>query len=614
MKRIYNIIPIVLLGCIMTTGCTSDWDDHFDESAITLPNGGEVSIFNGNVTDYIKTSNDLTKTNSLFERNGIYAATTNNGQYTFIVCADANYDENKITDEATFAKQSVADMSVNPSKIVEGWNINMRSGKSVWIYDGGKRIDDCNIVKAVKANNGYIYYVDGMLPIRQSAYEMLLSLGDEYSKFKELVTRYDYEYFDRENSRPIGVTDDGRVIYDSVKVIKNTLMDRYESDGTPTWNMRSESYTTTMFIPNNELIDKAINSAMDSIPVWLNRQATSEDKEKFEEWIVKACFSDKRLNVADVSSSAPDFKCVEGYSQVIDETADLTTYTNTEGAWWRPSVQTVDTSNPVTLSNGMAYYCTNLKIPNHIVIYRVKSRFYELWNNMTASQQNQYFRWTNWVDPMVINDCQGPFNLVATGSTVTSNAQWPTIYYHELCAIPSEEAMAEDLPCSVEYDGLTWNESEQKIYECHLPAGEYYLRMGFKHSLLYSLSIAFNDTWLVKDMNMHATGSNFHFDRGAASPVPHYGEEFGIAYPEGFDVDYWQKQNEKAIAYDTDGYTVGVVNLQHSGNFRIRVTSNDMARLYKAALDSGTVLNRDKNNVNQLMMYHWCLRPTHNNY
>lgn len=614
MKRIYNILPIVLLGCIMTTGCTSDWDNHFDESAITLPNGSEVSIFNGNVTDYIKTSNDLTKTNSLFESNGIYAETTSDGQYTFIVCADANYDETKITDEATFAKQSVADMSVNPSKMVEGWNINMRSGKSVWIYDGGKRIDDCNIVKAVKANNGYIYYIDGMLPIRQSAYEMLLSLGDDYSKFKEFVTRYDYEYFDRENSRPIGVTEDGRVIYDSVKVIKNTLMDRYESDGTPTWNMRSESYTTTMFIPNNELIDKAINSAMDSIPVWLNRQATPEDKEKFEEWIVKACFSDKRLDIADVSGSAPDFKCVEGYSQVIDETADLTSYTNTEGAWWRPSVQTVDTSNPVTLSNGMAYYCTNLKIPNHIVIYRVKSRFYELWNNMTASQQNQYFRWTNWVDPMVINDCQGQFDLIATGSTVTSNAQWPTIYYHELCAIPSEEAMAEGLPCSVEYDGLTWNESEQKIYECHLPAGEYYLRMGFKHSLLYSLSIAFNDTWLVKDMNMHATGSNFHFDRGAASPVPHYGEEFGIAYPEGFDVDYWQKQNEKAIAYDTDGYTVGVVNLQYSGNFRIRVTSNDMARIYKAALDSGTVLNRDKNNVNQLMMYHWCLRPTHNNY
>lgn len=607
-------LPLVMIGCLFMASCSSDWDDHYDESSITLANGSEVTVFNGSVTDYVKTAPDLTKTSSLFTRNNIFADTRNDGQYTFIVCADDLYDETKISDESIFAKQSVANMGINPAKLVDGWNINMRSGKSVWVYDGGKRLDDCNITKAVKANNGYIYYVDGMLPVRQSAYELLKSLGDEYSRFKSLVTAYDYEYFDRENSKPIGVTDDGRVIYDSVKVIKNTLMDRYDSDGTPTWNMRSESYTTTMFIPNNTLIDKAINSAMDSIPVWLNRKATDADKAKFEEWIVKACFSDRRLNAADVSASAPDFKCVEGYQENIDETSDLTTYKNVEGAWWRPSVQTVDTSNPVSLSNGMAYYCTNFKIPNHVVIFRVKSRFYELWNNMTASQQNQYFRWENWVDPMVINDCQGQFDLIAAGSTTTTNAQWPSIFYHELCAIPSEEAMSAGLPCSVEYDGLTWNEDEQKIYECHLPAGEYYLRMGFKHSLLYSLSIAFNDTWLVKDMNMHATGSNFHFDRGAASPVPHYGEEFGIAYPEGFDVDYWQKQNEKAIAYDTDGYTVGVVTLPKSGNFRIRVTSNDMARIYKAALDSGTVLNRDKNNVNQLMMYHWCLRPTHNNY
>ena len=113
---------------------------------------------------------------------------------------------------------------------------------------------------------------------------------------------------------------------------------------------------------------------------------------------------------------------------------------------------------------------------------------------------------------------------------------------------------------------------------------------------------------------MAATGSNYHFDRGAASPVPHYGNEFGIAYPENFDVDYWQTQNEKAIAYDTDGYTVGVVTMPQSGNFKIRVTSNDMSKYYKLALDNGIVLDRNKNNTYQLMMYDWCLRPTHNNY
>ena len=294
----------------------------------------------------------------------------------------------------------------------------MRSGKSVWVYENGKQLDGLNISKIVKTVNGFVYYVDGILPIRQSAYELLLSLGEDYSRFKNLVLSYDYKYFDREHSKPIGVTTDGRVLYDSVIIVKNTLMDRYTSDGTPIWDMRSESYNTTMFIPNNELIENAIKAASDSIPQWLNRMPTKADTLKFEEWIVKACFSDHNLSGADVNTSASDIKCVEGYQEIINEATDQITYKNLEGAWWRPSVQKVDIANAVTLSNGMAYYCQEFKIPNHVVIYRVKSRLYELWNNMTPTQQAQYFRWENWVDPMVINDCQGQFDLITAGYNV----------------------------------------------------------------------------------------------------------------------------------------------------------------------------------------------------
>ena len=210
----------------MATSCSSDWDDHYDEAGITLADGSSVVIYNGSITDYIGGTSDLSKMNALFKRNGIFTTTRADGQYTFIVCTDAHYDESKVTDEKAFAEQCVADMAVNPAKLTDGSNINTRSGKSVWVYEGGKKLDDYTITKVVKAANGYIYYVDGTIPVRQSAYELLLSLGDEYSRFKELVTAYDYPYFDRENSQPIGVTDDGRTIYDSVIVTKNTLMRR----------------------------------------------------------------------------------------------------------------------------------------------------------------------------------------------------------------------------------------------------------------------------------------------------------------------------------------------------------------------------------------------------
>ena len=610
MRKIHKIFPlVVLMGGMVAASCSGDWDDHYDQQDVTIVNGTNVNSYQGDIASYLASAGDATKAMAVLQSQGVFNDTKENGQYTFVICDDAHFDESKIVDAKRFAQLSVADMGVMPSKLINGYNIETRAGKSIWVYDDGKQLDKHNITKIVKTNNGYVYYIDGMLEVHPSAYELLMSLGDEYSTFKQMVLQYDSKTFDSEHSQIISVSSDGRNIYDSVWVIKNSMMDRYDENGIETWNMRSESYNTSIFIPTNDQIKKAIDDACDSIPVWLNRASTAADTAKFKQWIIKACFSNRRLEAQDVNTAAADFKCVEGYQEIIDVASDAVSYKSIDPAWWRPAVQKVDVANAITLSNGMAYYCQTLKIPNHIVIYRVKSRFYELWDECNDDQKKQYFRWTNFVDPMIIKDCQGQFDLVASGS-----AEWPSIFYHNLCAIPSAEAMEEGRPCTVEYDGLLYNESTGQLAECHLPAGEYYLRMGFKHSLLYSLSIAFNNRWLVEDMCMHAQGSNFHFDRGAASEVPHLGEDIGIAYPEGFDVDYWQTQNEKAIAYDTDGYTVGVVNMPTSGNFTIRVTSNNMAQLYKEALDRGTVLNRDKNNVNQLMMYHWCLRPTHNNY
>ena len=68
-------------------------------------------------------------------------------------------------------------------------------------------------------------------------------------------------------------------------------------------------------------------------------------------------------------------------------------------------------------------------------------------------------------------------------------------------------------------------------------------------------------------------------------------------------------QYQKASAYDTDGYQVAIVNLKKSGNFKIKIASNDNAALYGNGRQ-----DRTKSDVNQLMMYHWCLRPTIYNY
>ena len=601
MKKIFQFIPVLALLTLMAAGC-SDWDDHFEGQEVTST---DVTIYGGDIVSYMKSTADVSQFSTLLQEAGIYDSTFTDKEYTFIVCDNSVFNNGAtVADRRQFARYSVADMAIAPSTLTDGYGIHTRSGKNVWVYGEGasQRLDDFSIQKVVRTTNGYIYYISGVLPIRSSVYDYFLQLGDDYSRFKEIVGKSEERFFDREHSAVVGVNEAGQTVYDSIFYTRNTLMDRYTADGIEYWNMHDESYMTTMFIPANDQIDQALQNALDSIPAWLNREATDADREKFEKWIVEACFVNRLLSDADVAANAEDFQCADGYLMNIDRQADITTYDKEEAAWWRPSVQTVDVSRKVNLSNGVAYYTTNFKIPNHVIIYRVKSRFYELWSELDESERDQYFRWSHWTNPDIIYDAQGEFFLSAT---------LPTIYYHVLTAIPDDDAIADNLHCRLDYDGLVCTYDQRGnpsgVLECNLPAGEYYLRMGFVHSLSYTLDIYFNGELVVKDLAMNAHGANYHFDRSGASDIPHYGI-WETGYPEGYDPNDWIEINENASAYDTDGYTMGIVNLKQNGNFHITLDSFDEAQAWDASQ------GRTKNNKTQLMMYHWCLRPTHNNY
>ncbi len=606
---------LLMLGA---AGCSDEWDDHFDGS--TLSSTSSVEVFQGTVAEYLNSQSDLTKISGAYHQ--IQRSMSEGSGVTVIAVRDASISGSLTDDEA---RNLVSDVPFAPSSFVEGNGIYMMSGKNLWISknDNGQMcLNEEPVTKTVKTSDGYVYYVQNLITVEPSIYEYIQSLGEDYSLFKGLVSEFEERYFDAASSTPSGVDAMGNTIYsDSVIAVRNTLMDRYTENGLVAWNMRSEAFQSTVFIPNNELVEKAYCSALDSIPVWLNRAVTPEDSLKFRKWMLAACFSDRRLSSSEVAPFySGQYPNVGGYIREADDVTDTEKFTEYDAAQWKPSVQIADYLNGVTLSNGTAYFLEDFRIPNHIVIYRVKSRFYQVWSALTAAQQNAYFKWNNWQDPLIINDAQGPFELSST---------LPTIYYHVLTAVPTEEALLDRLTCSVDYLGLMYNADDRRygLHEVRLPAGEYYLRMGFKHSLRYSLSIYFGDededltedNICVKDMSMIATGSNFHFDRGGAMEgLDFYGSE-SIGYGEYFDWRWWYDQDpdlyQKASAYDTDGYQVATVTLKKDGNFKIRVESSDMAELYYATYETSISSDvRTKNNVNQLMMYHWCLRPTTNNY
>ncbi len=600
LRRLLPLLPAVVL-CL--AGCQDSWENHYGEQTWESVEG--LELYDRTTAEFMQTTAEFSAEYKLLQEAGIFDRMTPGSDYTLLLYPNDIFANSSMASDKDYASYCISDVALSPAKFKNGLGINTWYGKNIWISGGpeGYLIDGHAYSRAIRTKDACLYVItDAVIGIRHSIYDELKALPDErYSKFKELVFSYERSYFDASKCTPAGTNKEGNTIYsDSVNgwLTKNILMDRYTEEGQELWNMRSEDYNSTVFIPSNDLIEATIDTALSRIPKWLGRKATQADREKFEKWIVRACFVDKPLTAGQVTGTE-DIDCVGGY---LKDTIDDDKFTASTYTMWRPTVQKVRTSDVISASNGKLYFIDWMKIPNNVVIYRLKARFYELWDNMTQQEKDTYFRWDHWIDPMIGRDAQ---------SSMSISPLLPTMYYHVLMAIPDKEARRDSLVCSVNYDGVLYVENNPRgsqIKKCWIPAGEYYLRMGFKHSLLYSLTIQFNDTVLIKDMVMYAQGSNYHFDRGSVSVEDQYGES-SVGYPEDFVWRDWVPYtDQKPWAYDTDGFQVGIVNVKEDGYFTFTISSSDMSYLYDYNAD------RTTSNVKQLMMYHWCLRPTKNNY
>jgi hypothetical protein len=119
-----------------------------------------------------------------------------------------------------------------------------------------------------------------------------------------------------------------------------------------------------------------------------------------------------------------------------------------------------------------------------------------------------------------------------------------------------------------------------------IPPGEYTLCMGFKEKLAYRVNIYVNDV-LIKS-NQDLSGGTFHFDRGAGS------------LPEGFSTSTPGLQGKPAN-YDRDGGTIGTVRFDGTEMqpIVIRIETTETPLVVFGA---------------KFYAYHWCLKPTANNY
>lgn len=517
MKTINYFLVLILIVAGFIS-CNGGWDAHYNSQDNNV-NNENVTIVNSNAVDYLKSESAYSSMFGLFQETGVIEHMQGRDQLFTIMVVNNNAINSGVEgneDKVYLAKSHISDVALSPENLSDGQRLFMWTGKAVNIIkekglNGAYRIqfNNAKVTKVIKTNDAYIYEIDIFIIAPKSLYEILESLGDNYSIFREMVFSRNQREFDRDASIPIGVDNTGSTVYDSVFITTNPYFTAHNFD------IMSESLTATMLLPSNEVVNNALYTAKESLSTWgLTRNDTI-----LENWIFESAFFNQQYQKQDF----------------IDN-EDLT---SVFGKQWRTTVQQVNLDNPVQMSNGVTYYVESMKIPTNVLIYRIKD-YYKWYEFLTESDKQKYFASTNLVFDKVVTEVAGWSGWPAAGFPLVENR----VLYFNLENTEVQEYTLNFVPFKF------WsNEDGSYTASSYLiPPGEYDLCLGFKQKLGHDLEISFNGELIRTITNTELTSTTYHYDRG------------GQGYPEGYDLS--KATDKKKGNYDRDGGRVGVVMIE----------------------------------------------------
>lgn len=546
MKTIkYILSSILLISGIYA--CNDDWDSHYSQEEQVV-NNVNITVVNKSAVDYLQSQPELSTMYQLFSETGVLDEMIEKDLlFTILVVNDDNaLSRAVVTDDRTFlAKSHISDISLSPSNLSDGQRVLMWNGKYINVSkveneDNATSISFNGIAvkKITKVNNGYVYEIEDYVETPKSLYELIEGLGDDYSIFREMIMERNQLTFDKEASKIIGVDETGSNVYDSIFIVTNPY---FEAQG---FNMMSESLSATVLIPSNEVVNRALTVARQNLQEW----GMLREDSILENWTFQSVFFDKKLSKSDFEANI-----------------DLNSIFSKQ---WRTTVQQVDLENPVSLSNGVAYYVTDMKIPTNVLIYRVKDymRWYEY---LSEEEKALYFDNENLT-----------FDKMET--KVSEWSGWPGVFpniINRVVRFKTTDAAIKEY--TLNFTAFSYDEKNKVTTPYKIPPGEYDLCLGFEQKMGHDVEVSFNGEYVGTVTASQLTKTDFHYDRG------------GQGYPEGYDVN--KATAKKKTSYDRDGGKVGVITIEGTEPVNVVIKFHGI-------------------NASKCCFHHWCLKPTKNCY
>jgi len=530
MKKIYIFLALVAFAF---SSCNDKWAEYYNGTS-----KGEVEL-SMNMTEFFSGHPEYAKFYTMLKKTGLDKELTKDQQITIWVVSNEGMDASGVTDNDTVRmKYHMNYLPFIQSDLKSGLRIRSLNGIYFQITEKDKKLyaNSSEITKSFRLNNGVVHELSALMKSKINMYDYLKQLGSDYSIIRDSIFKYNVQLFDKANSIPIGVDKTGNTLYDSVFYISNPIF--------ATVPFNSEFSQFTAFVPNNTVIKNCFDNLNQQYQK-MGKTVTLADTVLAMKWIKEAMFYTGTLQASDLTPV--DIK--SAFNRI-----------------WRTTVQQLDINNPVELSNGRLFNVTKVKIPNNVIITRIKSlvEYWEYQEKFYPSPEDLYVFKGMTGTPSTFVDSATP-NTAVLPNYITLNISGDA-------SSTSEFSM--EFPPLEKYtqDGVT------KVRVMEVPVGEYTLYMGFHSQGHPYVNFYFNNQ-LVNSNQQISLSSPWNFDRV-------------------------NETDPKISKWDGLGGPVGVVNVVNTeggsmASFRIRV---EFAKLDAVGA------------TKSLRVYHWALKPTANNY
>lgn len=533
-----NILWILAIA-ILTVACDNKWDEYYYGTVSTEQ---ELSM---TITEFLADHPEYSQFEAQLKSTGLDVELQRDQQITLWVVNNAGMEMSNVDMGDTLRmRYHINYLPFIRSDLKNGKRIRSLNGIYFQITNRNDSIfaNNSRVVKSFRLSNGVVHEIDLLMKSRINMYDYLRQLGDDYSIIRDSIFKYDVRVFDRPNSTPIGVDKTGNTVYDSIFYVHNPLFTKAQ--------FNSEFSQFTCFLPSNEVINNCLAGLNDQYQK-MGQVITRNDSLLALQWIKEAMFYNgviSNFNQLDIQSS---------FNRI-----------------WRTTVQELDLANYEEMSNGRLYKMQKVKIPNNVIINRIKSlvHYWEYLDKIYPDPEDLY------VFKGIID---GGRPTIFVGDATPVPAVLPNyVLLQVIGSLDSEDEFSVEFPPLERYVDPETGAYKARVMQ--VPTGEYNLYMGFRSSGHPFVNIYFNGRKVNLNPIQASLSTPWNYDR----------------------VNETSRDRDPingVTRWDGLGGLAGVVNIDGEGmaSFRIKV---EFAKLNDAGAQK------------KMQIYHWTLKPTANNY